>query len=164
MPASLCWPNDPDWLDGRTEIDLPSEQLLRAYWDADILDTNGVPPPTIINIKDDFYVRFRIELAGGLWQCIAGTWDFDVGFTPIGKGTGFDLSEHVGQANLQYPDWKGCDTLCIELKVTVAAGTIPAGVYDGTLYETGARFQLHCCGRPAPVVGYEALEEYQFYQ
>ncbi len=33
-----CWPDDPDYLDGYTKIDLPSEKLLRLYWDVDILD------------------------------------------------------------------------------------------------------------------------------
>jgi hypothetical protein len=162
--TSRCWPNDPDYLDGRTEVRLPSERLLHAYWDADILDANGIPPSTIISIADDFYARFRIELSGGLWACIAGDWDFDLGFTPIGKGTGFDLSDRLAPGTLQVRNWKGCELLCIELNVRVPAGTIPAEYADGTLYEVGAKFQLHCCGKPAPVVGYEALEEYQFYQ
>ena len=116
--VSKCWPHDRDYLDGRTEIRLPSEALLRAYWDADILDSNGVPPPQIISIHDDFYVRFRIELSGGLWQCIAGDWDFDLGFTPIGKGTGFDLSDHLQAGTLQVKNWRGCDrhALCIQLR------------------------------------------------
>jgi hypothetical protein len=164
VPTSLCWPRDRDYLDGRTEIRLPSERLLHAYWDADILDSNGVPPPTIISIADDFYARFRIELVGGLWQCIAGDWAFDLGFTPIGEGTGFDLSDHLAPGTLEVKGWKGCETLCVETFVRVPAGTVPAERYDGTLYEVGAKFQLHCCGKPAPVVGYEALEEYQFYQ
>lgn len=32
-----CWPEDTDWLDGRTEIFVSSKHL-RAYWDADIID------------------------------------------------------------------------------------------------------------------------------
>jgi len=31
-----CWPDDPDYLDGFTEIFLPSEKYLKAYWDCDI--------------------------------------------------------------------------------------------------------------------------------
>jgi hypothetical protein len=160
---SRCWPNDPDYLDGRTEIRLPAERLLHAYWDADILDPNGVPPPQIISVTDEFEVRFRLELDGGLWQCIAGDWAFDLGFTPIGSGTGFNLRDHLAPGTLEVKNWKGCETTCIELRVRVPAGTIPGDRYDGTLYEVGAKFQLHCCGKPAPVVGFEALEEYQFY-
>jgi hypothetical protein len=58
--------------------------------------------------------------------------------------------------------WKGCDTKCIELVVVVPANTIPTELC-GTLYEAGAVFQLYCCGRGAAVVGFEALEEYQFF-
>jgi hypothetical protein len=163
--ASRCWPHDRDYLDGRTEIRLPSERLLHAYWDADILDSNGVPPSTIISVEDDFFVRFRLELDGDLWACIAGDWDFDLGFVPIGKGTGFDLSDLLAPGTTQVRNWKGCDrgATCIELMVRVPKDTIPAEYTDGTLYEVGAKFQLHCCGKPAAVVGYEALEEYQFY-
>ena len=32
-----CWPDDPNYPDGYTEIDLPSERLLRAYFDTQIL-------------------------------------------------------------------------------------------------------------------------------
>ena len=168
MPAaahvSRCWPHDRDYLDGRAEIRLPSEALLHAYWDTDILDSNGVPPTTIISVADDFYVRFRLELDGGLWACIAGDWCFDVGFTPIGKGSGFDLEDLLTPGATHVTNWKGCESTCIELNVRVPAGTVPAEYCDGTLYEVGAKFQLHCCGKPAAVVGYEALEEYQFYQ
>ena len=164
LPTSPpCWPNDPDYLDGRKELRLPTG-LMRAHWDTDILDVHGVPPSTIISIHDEFDVRFRIELVGGAWQCIAGDWAFDLGFDPIGAGNGFNLSDHLPPGTLQVKNWKGCERLCIELTAHVPAGTIPAGTYTGSVYEVAAMFQLHCCGKPAPVVGYEPLEEYQFYQ
>ncbi len=95
---------------------------------------------------------------GPLWQCVAGDWSFELGFTPIGPGQGFNLSGLLPAGSLQLPAWKGCDTLCIELEVTVAAGTIQAG-----LYELGARFWLTCCGQRTAVTGYESLEEYEWF-
>jgi hypothetical protein len=159
---STCWPNDPDYLDGRTKIDLPSEKYLRAYWDVDILDPEEEPSHRIIDASEEFTVRIRLELIGALWSCIAGDWRFDLRFSPIGKGTGFDLSDILPTDSFTVKDWKGCDTRCIEKYVTVPANTIPTE-HSGTLYETGAVFELYCCGRSAAVVGYEALEEYQFF-
>jgi hypothetical protein len=157
-----CFPNDPDWLDGRTEINLPSEKLLRAYWDTDILDVNGVEPSTIIRSDQPFQVRFRVELVGDLWKCICADWCFDLGFSPIGRGVNFDLSEHLKPGELEIKDWRGCDTLCIDKTVTVPAGAIPADKCS-TVYEVAARFALRCCDGHIAAVGYEALEEYQFY-
>jgi hypothetical protein len=161
--TSVCWPNERDYLDGRKEIRLASERLLRLYWDTDIRDVQGVRPAKIIDVRNYFDVRFRLELAGDLWACIAGDWEFDVGFTPIGKGKGFDLSDHMPAGTMEVRNWKGCERTCIELTVRVPPNTIPAEYRDGTLYEVGGKFQLHCCGKPAAVVGYEPLEEYQFY-
>lgn len=160
---SRCWPNDPDFLDGATKIDLPSERLLRAFWDVDILDPEDEPSHKIIDAGDSFTVRIRLELEGGLWTCVCGDWCFDLVFTPIGKGTGFDLSDLLGRDKLCRKNWKGCDTTCIELRVQVPPDTIPVD-YLGTLYECGGKFQLFCCGKPAPVTGYEALEEFQFFK
>lgn len=156
-----CWP-DP-WADGATEIDLPAESLLKARWNTDIYDNNGVPPPNIISIDDAFEVCFRLELSGGLWRCVCGTWCFDLCFDPCGSGVGFNLSDRLPDGSLHVKDWKGCDTQCIELCWTVAAGTIPAD-YCSTLYEVGATFQLFCCDKQAPVVGHDVLGDYQFYQ
>lgn len=157
--VSTCWPQDQDYLDGRVELRLPSSALLKAYWDTDILDAYGVDPGDIIDCSDPFIVRFRIELSGGAWSCMAGDWRFELGLTEIGgQGLGFDLSSKVGLDAMTVKDWKGCASLCIEKNVTVPAFTVPPG-----LYETGARFQLYCCDKPARVTGYEALEERQFY-
>jgi len=156
-----CWPNDPDWLDGTTELNLPSG-VVSAYWDTDILDSYGKPPGTIIGSDDPFQVRFRVELRGDLWGCVCGDWCFDVGFTAIGELKAFKLSDYLGKSKFEIKNWRGCDTTCLELVVTVPAGTIPSDKC-GTVYELAAFFELHCCDSHVAVVGYEALEEYEFY-
>jgi hypothetical protein len=158
-----CFPRDPDWLDGRTELNIPASQLLKAYWDTDILDVNGVPPGTIIRSDQAFNIRFRVELSGDLWKCICADWHFDVGFSAIGKGLNFDLSEYLpNKGDLEFNNWRGCDTLCIDITVTVPAGTVPADAC-ATVYEVAAKFCLRCCDGHIAAVGYEALEEYEFY-
>jgi hypothetical protein len=170
MPTNPpCFPDDPDWLDGRDEINLPSTQLLRAYWDTDILDVNGVPPATIIRSDEEFQIRFRVELVGRLWKCICADWIFDVGFSAIGAGPNFDLSQYLpNKDDLEIKNWRGCDTLCIDRYVRVPAGTIPTGPGEPTrhcaiVYEVAAKFCLRCCDGHIAAVGYEALEEYEFY-
>lgn len=162
-----CWPDDTDWLDGRTEIFLSSRHL-RAYWDADIIDDDKNKHDNIIERKEAFLVRFRVELKGRLWYCICGHWCFNLGFTAIGKGEDFNLSDVLPDPKQLYiTDWKGCDTRCIELSVTVPAGAIPAD-RCGTVYEVAAWFELRCCGdcddenSHLAVAGNESLEEYQF--
>jgi hypothetical protein len=167
MPVtSKCWPDDPDYLDGKTEIELPSEKYTKAFWDADILDLddNNVHD-TILGTNETFKVRFRVELRGRLWKCICGTWTFDVGFTPIGPGTGFYLSSLLpSDPGFVYSGWRGCDTLCIERTVTVPPGTIKIQG-NSALFEVGAKFTLTCCDAQGHVActGYEALEEYEFF-
>lgn len=167
-----CWPNDPDWLDGATEIFL-SAKNLKAYWDADILDDDDNPHDTIIEANEDFQVHFRVELKGRLWKCICGHWCFDLGFTAIGKGEDFNLSDVLPdplKEKLRLCDWQGCQTRCIDILLTVPAGTIPTG-YCGTLYEVGAKFELRCCGDcdcddkehgHLAVAGHESQGEYMF--
>jgi hypothetical protein len=166
-----CWPGDPDWLDGSTEIFL-SAKHLKASWDADILDDDKNPHDTIIESNEVFTVRFRVQLQGRLWKCICGHWCFDLCFTAIGKGTDFNLSDVLPDSlsdQLRVCDWTGCKTRCIEIRIDVPAGTIPAG-YCGTLYEVGAKFELHCCGdcdaddkcEQLAVAGHEPQGEYMF--
>ena len=158
----------PDWLDGSTEIEL-SARNLEAYWDADILDVDDRDPyDTIIARKDPFLVRFRVYLRGRLWKCICGHFCFDVGFTSIGEGPDFDLSDVLpDRSDLQIRDWKGCDGVYIEKYVRVPPETIPAG-HCGTLYQVGAKFELRCCGycddenSHVAVAGHEAQGEYMF--
>jgi hypothetical protein len=163
-----CWLDDDDWHRGHTRIELPPEHHLEAYWHAEILDFETKNPLTkIIERREDFVVRLRVELCGRLWKCICGHWCFNVGFTPIGKGEGFNLSDDLPAGELEYPDWKGCDTLCIEKCVTVPACTIPAD-RCGTVYQVAAWFELRCCGgcrdkdSHLAVSGFENLKEYQF--
>ena len=160
---SECWPDDPDYLDGRTVLRIPKDPL-EAFWDADILDMQGreVDPP-IISIKDDFQIRYRVELHGRLWLCMAGRWCFDYGFTPIGAGAGFNLRDRLADGRFDL-EWRGCDTRCIEHFVLVPAGTVGAGDC-GTLYDVGARYQLHCCDHLLSVIaGFEVDEDdYEFW-
>jgi hypothetical protein len=160
---------EPDWLDGATEIELPSRRHLRAYWDADILDLDDRNKhDTIIERTDPFEVRFRIYLKGRLWSCIGGDWCFDLGFTPIGDGPRFNLSDVVADpSELRINDWRGCRGRYIDKCVYVPGCTIPAG-HCGTLYQVGAKFELHCCGdcedrdNYLAVVGHEPQGEYMF--
>jgi hypothetical protein len=168
-----CWPKDPDYLDGFTEIFLPSERYLKAYWDCDIIDDDENPQDTIIESKETFKVRFRVELKGRLWKCICGHWCFDLCFTSIGDGSDFNLSDVLPsnlKEKLRLCDWEGCKTRCIEICIDVPPGTIPAD-YCGTLYQVGAKFELRCCGdcdceKPEhghlAVAGHEAEGEYMF--
>ena len=160
---SACWPNDQDYLDGATEIQVPSSTALKAYWDADVLDPYGVPPRTIIAATDPFVVRFRVELVGDLWHCVCGDWCFELLFRPFGPGDGFALSSKLPAGSFDLKDWVGCKTRCIEVEVTVPAGTVPAE-NCGSLYEVGATFALRCCNRPRPILtGFEDLETIEFY-
>jgi hypothetical protein len=162
---SQCWPDDPDYLDGVVELSVPPSTALEAYWDADIVDQNGVDPGTIIKVTDPFLVRFRVELRGDLWHCIHGDWCFDLKFTTIGEGPNFDLSKKLDPGVLDKTGWNGCkaEDRCIEVKYTVPAGTVP-GDLCGSLYEVGATFALRCCEDERPIlVGFEAIEEREFY-
>lgn len=163
-----CWPDDDRWHKGHTRIELPPEHL-RAYWHAEILDPESKDPLTrIIERSEEFIVRFRVELEGRLWKCLCGHWCFNLGFTPYGAGERFDLSEHLPNPDdLQYQDWKGCDTICVERCVRVPAGAIPEK-RCGTVYDVAAWFEMRCCGgcnddnSHLAVSGFEKLGSYQF--
>jgi hypothetical protein len=170
VTAPPSWKDDQDYLDGRTEIELPSERYTKVYWDADILDLDDRNKhDTIIERRDPFEVRFRVYLKGRLWSCIGGDWSFDVGFTPIGDGgRRFNLSDVVADpSELRIRDWRGCRGHYIEKCVYVPGGTIPAE-HCGTLYQVGAKFELRCCGgredrdSHLAVVGHEPQGEYMF--
>jgi len=173
LKESKCWPDDPDYLDGSTEILLPSEKYLKAYWDCDIIDDDKNKQDTIIESSEAFNVLFRVELRGKLWKCICGHWCFDLCFTAIGDGKNFDLSDVLPdnlKEKLRLCEWKGCETLCIDVPITVPGGTIPAD-YCGTLYQVGAKFELRCCGDcdcddpehgHLAVAGHEPEGEYMF--
>jgi hypothetical protein len=159
----------PDWLDGATEILLPSERHLKAYWDADIIDVDDRNRhDTIIEREDPFEVRFRVYLKGRLWSCISGHWCFDVGFTAIGDGPDFNLSDVLPDpGRLQVADWSGCRSRYIDLCVPVPRCSIPVE-HCGTLYQVGAKFEMRCCGSCSDrsshptLVGHEPQGEYMF--
>jgi hypothetical protein len=110
-------------------------------------------------------VRFRVELRGRLWKCITGDWIFDVGFTPIGREGAFLLSGVLPDPNLKYPDWRGCDRLCIERIVTVPPGTIKLNEGEDTVvFQVAAKVELRCCDGHVAVSGFEPLKEYQFFR
>ena len=156
MPRpSACFPGDD--LDGYTEINPPSA-MLRAYYDSEILDTSGVPSDRIIRVGDPFNVRFRLELTGPGWQCMGGDWVFDVRFDEQGGPADFKLSSVLPADALTVKNWKGCDRQCVELTYPVPANTIAESVYEIT-----TTFRLYCCDKPAAIVGFEPLEEYQWY-
>jgi hypothetical protein len=164
---SLCWPGDPDYLDGRSEIELPPRRYTQVFWDADIIDLDDKnKADTIIGTEQFFQVRFRVELRGRLWKCMTGDWLFDLGFKPIGTGPGFYLSTLLpGDPSFSVKGWRGCDKLCIEQYVTVPPGTIKLDDnVDTEVFEVAAKVELRCCDGHVAVAGYEALEEYEFFK
>lgn len=163
-----CWIDEDDWHRAHTRIELPSERYLKAFWHTEILDVDSPNPhDRIIERRDPFLVRFRVELEGRLWRCIGGHWCFNVGFTAIGAGDDFNLSSHLPPGALEIVDWTGCQTLCVELCVEVPPNTIPVG-YCGTVYEVASWFELRCCGgcqdpnSHLAASGFERLGDYQF--
>jgi hypothetical protein len=168
-PIRTCWTGDDRWHGSRTRIELPSEHYLRAFWHAEILDVDSKNPlDKIIERKDPFLVRLRVELQGRLWKCICGHWCFKVGFTAIGKCECFELNDLLPDpAELQLRDWKGCDTLCIERCVRVPPERIPVE-RCGMVYEVAAWFELRCCGycddpgSHLAASGFERMGEYMF--
>ncbi len=166
-----CWPDEPGWRGGATEIFL-STRHLTARWDAVILDDDQNPYDSIIEGDRAFTVRFRVQLEGRLWRCIRGHWCFDLGFTSIGDGSHFNLSDVLPdplKQKLRLCDWEGCQNRCVEVCIEIPPGTIPKQ-NCGTLFEIGAKFELHCCGDcdgtdrcgKLALAGHKPLGEYMF--
>ncbi|HEY2191936.1 MAG TPA: hypothetical protein VGH76_06495 [Actinomycetospora sp.] len=154
-------PLDP--LDGYTEVDLPSVRHMRVLWDIDIIDPEGDPHDRIIEANDPFKVVIRVQLKGRLWSCVSADWWFDLGFSPVGAGTGFNLSTYVPEQQLWQKGWPGCGGYrSLELEIPVPANTIPTE-RCGTVYQCTGRFEMYCCGKPAGVAGFEPLGQYDFY-
>jgi hypothetical protein len=156
-----CWPGKL-WTAGKVELELGLPRSLQASWGADILDVDDRNKHDKIIEKDDrFLVRFRVELKGRLWKAMTGSWCFDLGFSPIGKGSGFDLSEKLpNPAVLCRTGWSGCNTRCIQVQVNVPARIIPVEK-PSTVYEVAAKVALNSCGELL-LAGMEPLEEFQF--
>ena len=54
------------FLDGKTEIELPSRKATRVFWDADILDLDDKnKADTIIGTEETFGVRFASNSGAG---------------------------------------------------------------------------------------------------
>ena len=154
-----CFDGDP--LDGYTAIDLPSDRFLAAYFDVDILDASDRPLFHNVDADEPLKVRFRVVLTGDIWVCVTGDWAFELGFSAIGESLDFKLSDKLGRDRFRRNGWRGCDTLCIDVKVDVPPSTVPAD----KLYECGGWFELRCCADgPVVVAGYEALEERFFFR
>jgi len=139
--APPCWPKDPDYLDGKTEIELPPERFTKVFWDTDILDLDDKNKnDTIIGTQELFKVRF----------------------TPIGREGAFLLSSLLPPGSLVVPGWRGCDTLCLELDVDVPPGTIQIQG-EVEVYDVAAQVYLRCCDGHIAVAGYENLKKYEFF-
>jgi hypothetical protein len=151
---------------GVIEVRKPPSSALDGYWRAELRDQYGVEPSSIISTQDPFVVAFHLWLSGDLWRCICGDWCFDMCFESIGGGHEFCLSDLPNiEPQLSVRDWVGCrpHALHFWVVVTCPPGTVPGGKKN-KLYRVGATFQmLDACKKPAAVVGYQGLGEYQFY-
>lgn len=153
-------------IDNAVEFRKPASSALDGYWTAELRDAYGVEPRTILSVEDPFVVAFHVWLSGDLWRCICGDWCFDMSFESIGGGAELSLSDFPNiEHQLSLTDWKGCapGARHFWVTVTIPAGTVPAGPKN-KLYRVAATFQmLDPCGKPVPVVGYQSLGEFQFY-
>lgn len=152
---STCWPGED--LDGYSEF-FPPQPVFQLYWNATVNDLSKIPSLQIIRVADTFEVRFRLELRGSGWQCMSGDWHFDVAFDEQGGPGDFMLSSKLPADALTVKGWRGCNTSCIEHSYTVPANTI-----DPAIYRLTARFQLHCCDKPAAIVGFDPLGDWMWY-
>jgi TIR domain len=157
-----CWPNDQDYLDGRTQMFLPSQdgEEVGCYFDTALLDLAGRSLSNQINVGEPFQVRFRAEARPGkLWVDASGDWTFDLAFSPIGSGSGFNLSDLLPSPSvLKVGSWRGADTRCIEITATVPPRVLPQ---SGGLYDVVATIAFQPTGgKIAPVSGIEAIGAY----
>jgi hypothetical protein len=82
-----CWPDDPDYLDGYYEIDLPPERLLRAKWDVDIIDPEGGEPHRIIEADDPFRSASASHYSATCGTASAATGGSILGSPPSARGS-----------------------------------------------------------------------------
>ena len=162
-PVEVTMDSDLSGITGNpVEIRLP-DPALEVYFDAKIVDSNGVPPGSIISAKDNFYVVWDICVKGPLWRLICGCWCVDLRIESIGAGAETSLSRELGKGCGFRCCFHGCRHSHFCHRVCVPAGTIPADDCS-TLYLFAATFQLlDHCGNPAPIVGYEELGVFSFY-
>jgi hypothetical protein len=149
-------------LDAATEVELP-DPALRVWFNATILDSYGVAPETVISTEDPFIVKWEIYVGGPLWRLICGCWCVDLQIESLGGGFEGTLSEKLGKGCGFRYCFKGCRCRYFCYKQKVPAGCFPAGKCS-SLFLMSATFQLiDHCGKPAPIVGYETLGAYSFY-
>ncbi|MGD9702671.1 MAG: hypothetical protein AB7Q42_21820 [Acidimicrobiia bacterium] len=149
-------------LSAATEIELPSP-ALRVWFNATILDSHGVAPETVISNEDPFVVKWEICVDGPLWRLICGCWCVDLKIESLGGGFEGTLSELLGRGCGFRYCFDGCRYRYFCYQQTVPAGKLEAGKCS-SLYLMSATFQLFDhCGKPAPIVGYETLGAYSFY-
>jgi TIR domain len=157
-----CWPDDQDYLNGRSRMFLPSQdgEEVGCYFDAALLDLAGHSLRRQINVGEPFQARFRAEARPGEpWLDASGDWTFDLAFSPIGRGSGFNLSDlYPSPSALKLDSWRGADARCIEVAVTVPPNLLPG---SGGLYEVVATIAFQPTGgKIEPISGTEAIETY----
>jgi hypothetical protein len=161
---SRCWPEDPDWLDGRVQLTVPFDAGTSAaiVWGAELLSPDGKPLLGVVSSGSPFAVRFRVELDDApQWRKARGTWSFDLTFSPVGRGSGFVLSEALPDGVLQSSGWRADEARCVEVSYTVPAGGLPS-LAAGQIYEIGATIELlNARGVAGRVVGTESLDAYR---
>jgi hypothetical protein len=155
-----CWPDDPDYIDGRVWIPSSSPDLegVGCYFDTALLDNVGQPLSNQIDVSKDFQVRFRVEpWPRERWVDGRGDWAFDLAFSPIGSGTGFNLSSLLSPG-MTLKDFQGDKTPCIQVDAKVPPNLLPGA---GETYEVSAtmRFQP-ASGAIAAISGIAPMESY----
>ena len=165
---SVCWPDDPDYLDGKTEIELPSRRYTQVFWDADIIDLDD-------KNKADADPRHGTGLPGALPRRNAGK-ALAVSSPATGCSTsassrsGRDPASTCRRFSPATRDSRsrtgGAATGCASSSISdVPPDTIKLrDGQDTEVYEVAAKVELRCCDGHVAVAGYEALEEYEFFR
>lgn len=148
---------------GAVEINVPSSDALAARFDARVIDSEGKPPNCIIRSTDLYTVRFDVWLIGDLWNCMCGTFCFDLEYTIAGQpGENTDLGLILGrEAEVEF---KGCERRHYTWHRQIAADAIYIDEKKGSTYELKARVVTRDpCGDPGPLVGKKALGDFVFF-
>jgi hypothetical protein len=145
-----------------TQMFLPSQdgEEMGGYWDTTLLDLAGHSLRGQIKVGEPFQVRFRAEARPGeLWVDASGDWTFDLAFSPIGRGSGFNLSDLLRSPSaLKVESWRGADTRCIEIAATVPPNLLPG---SGGLYGVVATLMFQpTSGKIAPISATEPIGPY----
>jgi TIR domain/Domain of unknown function (DUF4062) len=156
-----CWRDDPNWLDGYVWVSssFAEDEGPGCYFDTTILDDAGQFLPNQIDAGKPFHVRFRAETRPhDRWLSSSGTWAFDLTFSPIGEGTGFNLSRLLPSGTTMLANWQGGVTHCIEVTAHVPPYLLTR---SGKSYAVAATVRFEpASGGVALITGTEALDEY----